>query len=242
VKIIALIPARAGSKGVPNKNIRPLGGHPLIGWSIAVCASSKYIDEVIVSTDSAEYAEIANNYGAKTPFLRPSELSWDKSTDIEFVIHALEWFASHSTLPDYVVHIRPTTPFRTIEIIDAAIDVFLNSENKTALRSVQLMSESAYKTFEISDEGLLRRLGNISTDLDIANNARQEFPATYIANGYVDVLSTSFILKNNLLHGNKVLPFITPRVNEVDTEEDFNALEIELIGKPHFLNNLFINK
>lgn len=242
MKIIALIPARAGSKGVSNKNIRPLGGHPLIGWSIAACVDSKYIDEVIVSTDSIEYAEIANSYGAKTPFLRPSELSGDRSTDIEFVIHALEWLASHSTLPEYVVHIRPTTPFRSVEIIDTAIDIFLNSENKTALRSVQLMSESAYKTFEISDEGLLRRLGSISTDLDTANNARQEFPATYIANGYVDVLSTSFILKNNLLHGNKVLPFITPRVNEVDTEEDFNALEIELISKPHLVNNLFLNK
>ena len=195
MKIVALIPARAGSKGVPNKNIRPLGGHPLIGWSIAACMNSKYIEEVVVSTDSPEYAEIAKNYGAKVPFLRPSELSGDSSTDIEFVLHALEWFGSHSAVPDYIVHLRPTTPFRTTEYIDLAIDAFLNSENKTALRSVHHMSESAYKTFEISNEGLLRRLGSTSTDLDVANNARQEFPATYIANGYVDVLSSSFILK-----------------------------------------------
>ena len=101
------------------------------------------------------------------------------------------------------------------------------------------MSESAYKTFELAHDGRLKRIASDSTDLDATNNARQNFPTTYIANGYVDVLSTAFIRKSQLLHGNHVLPFITPRVNEVDTAEDFSILEMQLQIYPQFFKRLF---
>lgn len=178
-QVVALIPARAGSKGVPNKNIRPLGDHPLIQWSIAACKKAKLIDRVMVSTDSAEYQELCQGFGAEVPFLRPARISGDSSTDYEFIIHAIDWLVAHGEEPDYIVHIRPTTPFRVPEVIDAAIDAFwAEGETATALRSVHEMSESAYKTLEIGPSGKLKSLGAGSISLDAANNARQAFPKT----------------------------------------------------------------
>ena len=111
-EVVALIPARAGSKGVPGKNIRLLGGYSLLAWSIAASLKTKSIDRVIVSTDSEEYATLARELGADVPFLRPAELSGDRSTDYDFVLHSLNWLRENSSEPDYIVHIRPTTPFR----------------------------------------------------------------------------------------------------------------------------------
>jgi N-acylneuraminate cytidylyltransferase len=239
-KVVALIPARAGSKGVPNKNIRPLGGHALIEWSIVACKKSKRIDRVIVSTDSAEYQSLCRGFGAEVPFLRPAEISGDRSTDYEFIAHALNWLAANGGEPEYIVHIRPTTPFRAPELIDAAIEAFTSAGRvATALRSVHEMAESAYKTFEIAPGGQLKRLGSDSTALDAANNARQAFPKTYIPNGYVDVLSTAFIRESRLLHGDHVMPFVTPTVAEVDTEDDFDFLEYQLTREPTLSTCLF---
>ncbi|MBU1785687.1 MAG: acylneuraminate cytidylyltransferase family protein [Gammaproteobacteria bacterium] len=236
---MALIPARAGSKGVPHKNIRKLGEHSLIGWSIAACNAASSICRTIVSTDSDEYARISREIGAEVPFLRPAEFSGDRSTDYDFIKHALDWFALNGGEPEYIVHIRPTTPFRSSKLIDQAVETFINNPDATALRSVHPMSESAYKTFEIASGGQLKRIASGSTELDVANNARQEFPSTYIANGYVDVLSTRFIRERQLIHGDHVLPFITPVVGEVDTEEDFSRLELELEKHPEFAERLF---
>lgn len=238
-KVVALIPARAGSKGVPNKNVRLLGGHSLLSWSIAACLKSPSIDRVIVSTDSAEYAELAQKLGAEAPFLRPASISGDRSTDYDFIVHALDWLAAEKGEPNYVVHIRPTTPLRDPQLIDDAVAAFIAAPNATALRSVHEMPESAYKTFEIAAGGQLKRLGADNTDLDSANNARQQFPDTYQANGYVDVLSTIFIRKAKLIHGDCVMPFITPTVVEVDTEDDFAHLEFQLTQMPNILQKLF---
>jgi CMP-N,N'-diacetyllegionaminic acid synthase len=239
-KVIALIPARSGSKGVPNKNTRHVGGHALIEWSISACKKSKHIDRVIVSTDSIEYQTMCRNFGAEVPFLRPAEISGDRSTDYEFVLHALDWLSANGGEPDYIVHIRPTTPLRAPELIDAAIESFLNAGARaTALRSVHEMAESAYKTFEIGLNGQLKSLGSANTALDAANNARQGFPKTYIANGYVDVLSTAFIRQHQLLHGDHVIPFVTPTALEVDVEDDFNLIEYQLTRAPTFSTRLF---
>ena len=177
--------------------------------------------------------------GAEVPFLRPAELAGDLSTDYDFIKHALDWFALHGSEPEYIVHIRPTTPFRNPALIDQAVATFVNNIGATALRSVHPMSESAYKTFEIAPSGQLKRLASEVTELDAANNVRQSFPTTYTANGYVDVLSTSFIRRTQLIHGDHVLPFITPVVNEVDTVDDFFRLEIELQKQPEITTRLF---
>lgn len=240
-KVFALIPARAGSKGVPNKNVRLLNGHSLLEWSIAVCAKSNTIDRVVVSTDSTEYADLARSLGAEVPFLRPSAISGDRSTDYDFVIHALDWFRGEDNEPEFLVHIRPTTPLRDPQLVDAAVSAFMkkSKEGATAMRSVHEMSESAYKTFEIGSEGHLKRLGAQDTALDSANNARQQFPSTYQANGYVDVLSSAFIRQTGLLHGDHVIPYITPPVIEVDTEDDFAHLEFQLAHSPIITQKLF---
>ena len=238
-KIVALIPARSGSKGVPNKNIRDLGGGSILEWSIAACLRSVLIERTIVSTDSENYATLARKLGAETPFLRPAEISTDSSPDFEFIKHALMWLSEYDQLPEYVVHIRPTTPFRNPELIDDAIRLYMHSQDATALRSVHAMSESAYKTFEVSEDGVLKSVGSNSVTLDIANNARQIFPDTFLANGYVDVLSVDFILKNGLIHGDKVIPFITPVVDEIDTEEDFRWLQYQLSENPELFSILF---
>jgi len=238
-RIVALIPARSGSKGVPNKNVRRLGGHSVLKWSIAACLKSMYIEKTIVSTDSEEYASLAKSFGADVPFLRPAEISTDHSTDFEFIDHSLNWLEENDELPEYLVHIRPTTPFRNPKLIDQAIVLFVNHVSATALRSVHLMSESSYKTFEISGDGRLKRVGSKGKALDTANNARQSFPNTFIANGYVDILSVCYIRKSGLIHGDSVIPFVTPVADEIDTEDDFQRLEHRLALNPEIASLVF---
>jgi N-acylneuraminate cytidylyltransferase len=238
-KTIALIPARSGSKGLPHKNIKLLGNHPLIAWSIIAATKANDIDRVIVSTDSEEYATIAKKYGADVPFLRPPEISGDRSTDYDFIIHALNWLRDFDEEPSLIVHLRPTTPFRSPFVIDEAINIFRENNKATALRSAHEMSESAYKTFEISEDGRFKRVGSVEFNLDAANNARQQFPSTYMANGYVDVLSTSFIRDNKIIHGDWVAPFLTTLAQEVDNEDDFMLLEYELSRNPEIYKLLF---
>jgi len=223
--IVAVIPARSGSKGVRNKNIYPLDNKPLLAFSIAAAKKTQSIDRVFVSTDSQQYAKIALEYGAEIPFLRPKEISQDKSTDYECMDHFLSWYdKTNHSIPTYIVHLRPTTPLRDPALIDKAIQEMIDNKKSTALRSIHEMSESAYKSFELSDS-LLKCIGTGSYELDHANNARQSFPTTYIANGFVDVLKSEFILKNKLIHGNKVIGFITPFTVEVDTYDDIDYIE-----------------
>ena len=239
MKIIAVIPARSGSKGVTNKNIRELAGRPLIGYSIMVAKMAKLIDRIIVSTDSEKYASLAIEYGAEVPFLRPSEYSGDKSTDYDFVKHLLDWLADNDdVLPDYIVHLRPTTPFRDPDVLDNAIRKFMNNTEATSLRSAHETPETAYKQFELDDK-YFKTICTGSFDLDDANNSRQSFPETYTPNGYVDILKTSHILRKNLLHGNRVMGYITDFTIEVDSEEDFEFLEWQIKNNTKLVKTLF---
>ncbi len=237
---IALIPARSGSKGIKNKNLKQICGRSLLEWSIKAALKSKQVHKVIVSTDSKEYAKYAIEAGAEVPFLRPKEISLDNSTDYEFIEHALDWLSKNDQMPDFIVHLRPTTPLRDPSIIDSAINTFKQSKNRTSLRSVHEMSESSYKNFEINESGELVPLGFNSMSIDSLNNARQVFPKTYIANGYVDVLCVDHIIFSKRIHGDSVLPFLTPTTFEVDTLDDFEYIQFQVSRKPQFFNNLFI--
>ena len=238
--ILALIPARAGSKGIPDKNLRQLGNHPLLAWSIKACSMSKLINRIVVSTDSGEYASIAKNYGAEVPFLRPAEISRDQSSDLEFIRHALEFLGEEdSYLPDYIIHIRPTTPIRIPENIDLAIEKFSTSTgNFTSLRSVHEMSESAYKTFEIEDGQLVSAFFK-QQDLEASNQPRQSMPKTYSPNGYVDIVVPSLVSSHSKIHGDKVFPYLTEQVIEVDTVWDFQMLEMQIQQAPELEIRLF---
>ena len=224
-KTVAIIPARSGSKGVKNKNIKKLLGHTLLEWTVRAAQCSKLIDRVFVSTDSSKYAKLAKRYGAEAPFLRPKKISSDRSSDYDFIVHAIEEFAKNDIYPEYIVQIRPTTPFRDPKKIDEAIKLIKKNTNYNSLRSVHIMSESSYKTFEII-KGNLTPLSLFNNKKIDTNAARQSFPDTYQANGYVDILSLNFIKKNKEIHGKKILPFITDFAYELDTNEDFKKLEL----------------
>ncbi|MFT6435891.1 MAG: N-acylneuraminate cytidylyltransferase [Candidatus Azotimanducaceae bacterium] len=236
--IVAIIPARSGSKGVANKNILPLGGKPLLAFSIAVAKKSSLIDRVIVSTDSEEYALIARQYGAEVPFLRPASISGDKATDAEFFAHLIHWFESNEPyVPEFFAHLRPTTPIRDFEVIDNALRGFVNS-TYSALRSCHRMSESSYKSFEITD----RKLKTICTgefDIESANFNRQSFPETFEANGYIDIIRSELVRKRGIIHGEQVQAFVTERAYEIDEPIDVEFLEYLIQRNPEHLSSIF---
>jgi N-acylneuraminate cytidylyltransferase len=237
--VVAIIPARSGSKGVPDKNIKLLAGRPLLAYSIAAARLTNNIDRVIVSTDSEHYAHIAQEYGAEVPFLRPPKLSGDNSTDYEWIRHALDWMQNEKGfIPDYLVHLRPTTPLREPIYIEEAIKRLMQDNSATALRSAHEMIQSSYKTLEI-ETGYYKCIGAGSLDLDEANRPRQEFKKTYDPNGYVDVYKSRYIIKNGKILGDRVLAYITPRIAEVDTLEEFEFLEYQVYKNPTLVSRLF---
>jgi N-acylneuraminate cytidylyltransferase len=200
--VYALIPARAGSERVKDKNIRELSGVPLMVYSIRVALHSKRINRVYVSTDSLSYSEIARKAGAEV-IIRPAELSGADVTDYPVIEHAIDDIKME-TLPEYLVYLRPTTPLRTVTLIDTAIKEFVGlcescdkteySDSPTALRSVEEMSESAFKCYTMLGQ-LLRSIG----DPDTPNHKAIK---TY-----------------------KVYGFKTPPVIEIDTEHEFKLAE-----------------
>lgn len=224
--VIALIPARGGSKSVPKKNIREFRGHPLIAYSIAAAKRSSKISRVLVSTDSAEIAEIARRYGAETPFLRPAEYAQDDSPDIDVVKHAIHWlYENEGRIPEYWVHLRPTTPIRSPNLMEEAVRQIMNDPAATSLRSGSICVHPPYKWFAMGENGYLRALMPGMT-CDEANLPRQDFPTVYIPNGYVDVLKADFIIKNDRLHGERMIGYRTEEIPDIDTELDLKKLEI----------------
>ena len=226
--IIAIIPARSGSKGIPKKNIIDFGGFPLIAYSIVAANLSMSIGRVIVSTDSKEIADIALKYGAEVPFLRPKEYSSDNSLDIEFIKHALNWLKENENFePEYIVHLRPTTPLRNEKLIDEAVEKIIKNKEATSLRSAHELRESPHKFFEIR-EGFFEGLFPEDSKVDSQNLPRQKFKPAYHPNGYVDVLKIKTINELNVIHGNKILPFITPFIVELDSIEDLEYMKFDL--------------
>jgi N-acylneuraminate cytidylyltransferase len=239
MNVFALVTARSGSKGVPDKNLKEVGNHSLLEWSIKSALKSTQITQVFLSTDSDEYAKLGEFFGAKVPFIRPAEFASDTAIDLDVVKHFL---TEINQLPDAVVHIRPTTPLRHPQIISDGIITFMRFKNEiSSLRSVHEMGESAYKTFEVSDQGLLKPLASIA-DGDKANLPRQAFPKTYQANGYVDVLNPELILKEHKLHGDKIFAFKTPVVTEVDSLSDLEYLNWEVQQNEELVKLVFGDK
>ena len=223
--IVALVPARSGSKGIKDKNIKKLAGIPLIGWAIKSCKKSKLISKIIVSTDSIKYSKIAYKFGADQVIIRPKNISGDNSSDYQFITHAINRIKFNF---DLIAHIRPTTPLREKGLIDRAIKIF-NNEKSDALRSVHEMSETAYKSFEIVGKNI-KPLKFINFTLEKLNNPRQKFPNTYVGNGSIDIYKKKFILKNKKLYGKKVRAFITPYAFEIDNLNDFKIIK-KIISK-----------
>jgi N-acylneuraminate cytidylyltransferase len=151
--ILALIPARGGSKGVPRKNVLPVNGKPLISYTIQQALESCRITRTIVSTDDEEIARISREWGAETPFMRPAELATDASLDIDAFVHALEWLRDNEGYqPDLVVHLRATAPVRRVGVIDAAIGKLLSTAEADSLRTIAIADQTPYKMWRLDGE------------------------------------------------------------------------------------------
>ena len=222
--VIAIIPARSGSKSLIDKNIRFLSGHPLIAFSIAAAKLSKKIDRVIVSTNSKEYANIAISYGADVPFIRPNKYSTDTSTDKDLLVHAMSWLEKYeNNVPEYWAHLRPTTPLRNPVLIDKAINEIEQDNNATSLRSGHKAPESPLKWFFKNN----RYFSGFTIGEDY-NLPKEAFDQVYIPNGLVDVVKSSFVMNHHEIHGNRMIGFESPVCTEVDSLEEFDYIQYEL--------------
>jgi len=220
--IIGLIPCRSGSKGVINKNIRELGGQPLIAYPILDSLRTKQIKETYVSTDDEQISLIAQKYGAEVPFLRPKEYATDTSPDIEYAQHFIHWYNyKFEHYPQLLVVLRATTPFRDISLLDKAISHILEHPQATSLRSVELFDESPYKWFKKKGDYLYPLLND---DWNMHLLPRQNVPIAYRPNGYIDIYKPQQILQGQLC-GTKILSFVTPKSVEIDTENNFRFAE-----------------
>lgn len=228
--ILALIPARGGSKGVPRKNIIPVAGKPLIAYSILQALASRLITRVIVSTDDHEIADVSRKWGAEVPFLRPDWCAQDDSPDIGVFRHALTWLQEREQYrPEVVVHLRPPGPVRRVQHIDEAIERLLSHPEADALRSVSPARQTPYKMWHVTSDGYLKPVLQIPGMPDCQSVPRQRLPMVYWQNGYVDVIRPRAILDKQSMWGTCVLPFVVDeQLYEVDYPEDIPAVEAAL--------------
>ncbi len=219
-KIIAVIPARSGSKSIKDKNIKILAGKPLIAYSIEQCFKSKLFSKVYISTDSEKYAKISKKFGDVEILFRPKKISNDNSTDYQMIKHLINNTDNNF---EFIAHIRPTSPQREIEVLKKATKSFIKS-NFSSLRSVHEMSETSYKSVEIIN-GQIKPLKKLRLNIEDINKPRQHFPKTYFPNGIIDIYRKKVIIKEKQLFGKKVKAFLTSYSQEIDVIEDFKYLK-----------------
>ena len=229
LKIVALIPARCGSKGIIHKNIKLYKGIPLIGHSIEIGLQCSYINDVYVSTDSKLYQDIAVSLGAQVTPLRPSEISNDLSPDIDVFKFFIKMFVDRNEkIPDIIIHLRPTYPNRKIEVLNDCIKMFLeNYDFYDSLRTVIPFKKTPYKMYHILDNNLIPVIEKYNNLVEHFNQGRQYFPETYLHNGYIDIVKTKIIINDNLLSGSRILPYIMSEndIDDIDDLTDFHKSE-----------------
>ena len=220
MKILAIIPARGGSKGLKNKNILPLAGHPLIAYSIKAALDTKRINRIIVSTDSNEIAAVAKRYGAEVPFLRPEIFAQDMSTDFEVFTHALEWLETNEGyIPDLIVQLRPTSPIRFAAEIDVCIDKLINTDSDS-LRIVTLAPCTPYKMWRVNEHNeLMEPLLKHENIKEPFNEPRQRLPKVFWQVGTLDVIRTNTMKEKKSLSGDRILSHIIPNHLSIDIDD-----------------------
>ncbi len=228
-EVLAIVPARGGSKGIPRKNLLILGGKPLIAHSIEHALASRYITRTIVSTDDDEIAEVARTHGADVPFMRPRELARDQSPDIDLFRHALEWLRDREGYQcDLAVHLRPTVPIRRVPLVDRAIELMFGAADADSLRSVSRAAQTPFKMWRILN-GHLEPLLQMPGVAEPHSLPRQELPDVYWQNGYIDIVRPDVVLSLGTMAGARIIPFVLDEpVPEVDDPEDIPPLELAL--------------
>ena len=226
--IVAIIPARSGSKSVPRKNIKLLAGKPLIAYSILEAKKCQYLDRIIVSTDDLEIASVAKEYGAEVPFLRPKEIAKDDTPDLPVFQHAIEWIEKNNgSNPQIIVHLRPTSPLRRAQHIDAGIRLLRENREADSVRAVCVPSQTPFKMWHIVN-GFMEPL--LCTEIPEAYNIpRQYLPKVYWQTGSVDVVRAATIRKKNSMTGGKILPLIVEEIYSIDVDNDFDFVIVEAL-------------
>ncbi len=230
-EVLAIIQARGGSKSIPRKNICLLGGHPLVAYSIAAAQAASTVTRVIVSTDDPEITRISCDYGAEVPFIRPAELATDDAVDFSLFDHALRWLEEHeSYIPDIVVQLRPTSPFRPKGLIEAAVNLLQKDPRADCVRTVTPPRQNPYKMWRIGADGYMTPL-LASEFAEPYNMPRQKLPPTYWQTGHVDAIRHETIVKKRSLTGERVLPLIVdPKYCiDIDTFQDWARAEWILV-------------
>jgi len=233
MEILAIIPARGGSRGIPKKNIKLLGGIPLIAFSIAAGLQARSISRVIVSTDDEEIAKCAIQYGAEVPFLRPGELAEDNVPDLPVLSHALEWLnANEMYRPDIIVQLRPTSPLRPLSCIDEAVNILIADPDADCVRAVTPCGQNPYKMWRI-ENGNGQMIPLLQSDFhEQYNMPRQLLPKTYWQTGQLEVIRRETIIEKHSLTGDRILPIIIdPKyVIDIDGLEEWKIAEHMLIN------------
>jgi N-acylneuraminate cytidylyltransferase len=228
-EVLAIIPARGGSKGIPGKNIREFAGFPLIVYSIAAGRQAKTVTRVVVSTDSEEIAAVSRRYGAETPFLRPLEYAQDNTLDLPVFRHALDWLAQHDNYrPDVVVQLRPTSPVRPRTCVDDAVKLLLDHPQTDSVRGVVPAGQNPFKMWRVDPAtGQMRPLLAIEGVAEPYNAPRQVLPPVYWQTGHIDAIRVGTILEKNSMSGGIILSLqIDPRFTvDIDTLADWPKYE-----------------
>ncbi len=209
-EVLALIPARGGSKGIPRKNIRPFSGSPLIAWSIAAARQSKLVTRIIVSTDDEEIAAVARACGAETPFLRPAEFAEDRTTDLPVFEHALKWLVENEGYrPDVVVQLRPTSPIRPKDCVDDAVRILLQHPDADSVRGVVPAGQNPHKMWILGHgQGPMTNLLDVGGVDEPYNAPRQILPPVYWQTGHIDAIRPAVILEKHSMSGKSIYPLL----------------------------------
>lgn len=238
--VLAIIPARGGSKSIPRKNIRLFANYPLIAFSISAGLSAESITRVIVSTDDKEIADISLKYGAEIPFLRPAELAHDDTPDLPVFQHALEWLENHEQYtPDIVVQLRPTSPLRRTQHIDSALLRLLEHPEADAVRTVCIPFQNPFKMWRIDSNGFMQTIMDIGVP-EPYNLPRQSLPEIFWQTGYVDAVWTDTIRTKHSMTGERILPLIIGADEwiDIDSPDDWRRAERLLESKEIRLEEL----
>ncbi|KAA3642741.1 MAG: acylneuraminate cytidylyltransferase family protein [Chloroflexi bacterium] len=226
-EVLALIPARGGSKSIPRKNVHAFDGHPLIAYSIASALAAETVTRVIVSTDNEEIAEVSKRYGAEVPFTRPDEHAQDETPDLPVFQHALEWLAENEDYkPDIVVQLRPTSPLRRLEHIDNAVLRLAERRDVDAVRTVCVPFQNPFKMWTIGQDGVMQPL--MQTEFkEPYNMPRQALPDVYWQTGYVDAVWADTILNKDSMTGDRILPLVIDASDwiDIDAPDDWRRAE-----------------
>lgn len=231
MEILGVIPARGGSKSIPRKNIKLLCGKPLIAWSIEEAKKSRLLTRVLVSTDDEEIADVARQYGCEVPFLRPAQIAQDLSTDVEFLLHALDFLKEKEGYdPEIILRLPPTSPLRTAGHIDEGIEKLLAMPDADAVRPICEAPKHPYKLWKIADDGRFLEpfLPASFTGFDEPHNlARQIFPKAYIHTGAMDVIRARTLREQKSTSGKRTGYFFMAPEDSVNIDHpiDFEIAE-----------------